>query len=152
MHRNACSDNIIRRLHPITFMYTIDNIELDNVEYYTDLVIAVSRTLLWDTHMSKTVKKCKQMCGMIKIYTGFHYPRNVQLSLYNTLVRRQIEYASPPWSPSHRRDICIVDSVQRSFTKYIFKYTDISYDKICKILNLLPLSYRREVNDIMVLI
>ena len=30
---------ISRRLHPIIFMYTIDNIELDNVEYYTDLIL-----------------------------------------------------------------------------------------------------------------
>ena len=68
-------------------MYTIDNIELDNVEYYTDLGIAVSKTLLLPTHISKTVQKCKQMCGMIKRSTGFHSPRNVQLSLYNTLAK-----------------------------------------------------------------
>ena len=41
---------ISRRLHPITFMYTIDNIELENVDYYTDFGIAVSITLLWDTY------------------------------------------------------------------------------------------------------
>ena len=86
---------ISRRLHPITFMYTIDNIEHDNVEYYTDLGIDVSITLLWHTHISKTVKKCKQMCGMIKRSTGLHSPRNVQLSLYNTMLRSKIEYASP---------------------------------------------------------
>ena len=91
------------------------------------------------------------MCGMIKRSTGFHSPRNVQLSFYNTLVRSKIEYASPLWSSSHRCDIILVESVQRSFTKYVFKYTDISYENRCKTLNLLPLSYRREVNDTMVL-
>ena len=108
---------ISRRLHSITFMYTIDNFELDNVEYFTNLGVAVSINLSWIAITGTTVKTCKQMCGMIKKSTGFHYLRNVQLSLYNTLVRSTIEHASPLWSPSQHCDIIIVESVQRRFTK-----------------------------------
>ena len=87
-------------------MHIIDNIELANVEYFTDLGVAESINLLWDNHICKTVKRS----------TGFHSPRNVQLSFYKTLVRSKIEYASPLWSPNPRRYIILVEFAQRSFT------------------------------------
>lgn len=63
-------------------------------------------------------------------------------------VRPLLEYASPVWSPHHVKDIKLVESVQRSFTKYIRGYYNLPYKQRLISLGLESLELRRLYADL----
>ena len=85
---------------------------------------------------------------MIKRAVGFNAPVNVTISLYHTLVRSNLEYCSSVWSPSTVPDTKAIESIQRAATRYILNYPEIKYGQRCTMLHLHPLSYRREITDL----
>ena len=62
------------------------------------------------------------------------------------LVLSQLEYASEIWSPKSVRLIKLIEGVQRRATRLLLP--NLTYNERLQQLNLLPLVYRREVNDI----
>ena len=79
-------------------------------------------------------------------YTHCIYARK---QLYLTLVRSQMMYSSQLWHPFLLKDIKILEQVQRRATKFILNNYIISYK--CRLiqLNLLPLMYQYELNDLL---
>ena len=69
--------------------------------------------------------------------------------LYIARVRSRLEYATPSvvWSPHTKRNINNLKHVQRRATKFILGRDYSEYERLSK-LNLLPLKYRREINDL----
>lgn len=73
-------------------------------------------------------------------------------ALYCSLVRSTLEYCSTVWAPFYQNAIQRVESVQRKFVKYAQRHitwpdplNPPSYAERCKMLNLDPLSVRRDV-------
>ena len=64
---------------------------------------------------------------------------------------KNLEFSSQAWSPHLKQDIKSLESIQRVTTKYIMGYDERTYDERCKRLQVLPLSYRREVLDLVFL-
>ena len=58
-----------------------------------------------------------------------------------------LEYASVVWSPHTKRNINSLEQVQRRATRFILGRDYSEYERLSK-LNLLPLEYRREINDL----
>lgn len=79
---------------------------------------------------------------------GYNAPENVTTSLYKALIRSNIEYSSPVWCPGKVTQIQALEKIQRNFSSYIMHYPDLDYASRIKTLNLLPLSYRREILDL----
>ena len=55
------------------------------------------------------------------------------------------------WSPHLHSEIKSLETIQRSATRYILNYPEMSYSERCVELQLLPLSFRREISDLMFL-
>ena len=70
------------------------------------------------------------------------------LTLYKTIVRPILEYSSPEWSPQKKKDIKMVECVQRRATKLLGHILDLPYPDRLKILNLTTLEYRRDRADL----
>ena len=68
--------------------------------------------------------------------------------LYITWVRSRLEYASVVWSPYTKINIVKLGQIQRRATRLIIG-RDFSEHECLEKLNLLPLQYRREVNDLL---
>ena len=73
--------------------------------------------------------------------------------LYTALVRPLLEYSSSVWSPyfvKHRR---LIENIQRRATKFILNYPprEVSYINRLDQLNLLPLKFRRQMHDLVLL-
>ena len=60
-----------------------------------------------------------------------------------TYVRPLLEYNSEVWSPSLKRDVILIEQVQRRFTKRLRGYRDLPYVERLKRLNLEMLETRR---------
>jgi hypothetical protein len=89
------------------------------------------------------------MVGLIKRTTGRLASPAVLIKLFKSLVTCHVEYCSQVWSPNHKCDIVLLEQVQRRFTKYILANEDMSYKERLIHLGLVPLSYRREVADLL---
>ena len=56
------------------------------------------------------------------------------------------------WSPHLKNDLVRLESVQHQSTRYILSYRDLDYVTRLRELNLLPLSFVREITDLVLLL
>ncbi len=147
-----CSVLNIARRRRVDFVYTLNGIPLASVDSFKDLGISVTPTLSWGVQIQNIVNKCNRIMGMVKRSVGFGAAHSVKQKLYESLVRSHLEYSSCVWAPHLNCDIRAVEAIQRSATRYILNYPAVlSYPERCASLNLLPLSFRREISDLMFL-
>lgn len=141
--------SITRSVSPLLSTYCMDSSILEHVGNFKDLGIVIDCKLSFRDHICALTSKANSLSAMIKRTVGYYAPYNVTLQLYNSLIRSTVEYSSSVWSPYLNCDIKKLESIQRSMTKYILGYPeDVSYKDRCTMLNILPLSYRRECHDL----
>ena len=63
--------------------------------------------------------------------------------LFCAQVRTIVEYANPFWCPYLKKDIELIENVQRRATKYLHGMQDLTYEQRLRKLNLTTLTYRR---------
>jgi len=137
-----------RSRNPIRYDYSIDGVTLEYVDCFTDLGVIVDCNLNFHSHIDSIVNKSSRVSGMIKRSVGFNAPQSVKLNLYKSLCRSILESASQVWSPHNKEKIRQIEAVQRQMSKFILNDFTTCYTDRCKSLELLPLSYRREIADL----
>ena len=126
----------------------MNNTILANVNSIKDLGVDISSVLGWNDHISRIVNKGNTKLGIIKRTVGYHAPVNVTKTLYSALVRSNLEYGSVVWGGLSSSNAKKIEGVQRRATKYILGYQDLEYKDRLNTLNLMPLSFRREIGDL----
>jgi hypothetical protein len=84
--------------------YTIDGQVLNNVNSAKYLGSNIHKTLSWDDHINKVMKKAHNTL----FFLGRSISRcltNIKAQCYSTLVRPSLEYASTVWSPAKKGSI-----------------------------------------------
>ena len=95
-------------------------------------------------HISNLYKRCSNLAGWI-LRTFTTRDPQVMLTLYKSLVMSRLaEYASHLWSPYLLKHVCLIEKVQRAFTKHISGMCFLSYSKRLEVLKLYSLQRRRE--------
>ena len=144
--------SITRSRINVNYSYVVNDTVLGHVGTFKDLGVVVDCKLNWSIHIQSIVSKTRKVCNLIKRSVGFTAPSIVKLQLYKGLCRSNLEYSSQLWSPHVIKDIKRIESVQRNMTKYIIgshsHMDNLSYTDRCIKLELLPLSYRREIADL----
>ena len=120
----------------------------------SDLGVSVSGNCTWTSHIEQMCSKANRILGLVKKLCGRDI-RDVQTRklLYKALVRPLLEYSSSMWSPyfvKHRR---LIENIQRRATNFILNYPprEVSFINRLDQLNLLPLDFRRQMHDLVLL-
>ena len=107
-----------------------------------DLGVYVDNELKFRHHMVTKVNKANSIMGTIR--RSFKYlDHNTFKLIFCAQVRTIIEYANPFWCPYLKKDIDLVENVQRRATKYLKGMSELSYEQRLRKLNLTTLVYRR---------
>ena len=141
---------ITRKKTPLVHVYHMNSKELLRVDKEKDLGVCVSANFNWDVHIHTITGKANKMLGLLKRTCPLLRDKTVRRTLYLSLVRSQLCYASEVWSPHTVKLKSRVESVQRRATAWILqsKHGEITYQQRLMNLNLLPLCYEREISDL----
>ena len=143
---------VTRKHHSIEYPCTLQDDILRDSENERDLGIWISNNLTWRKQVLEQCSKASKMLGFIKRSTRTITNCKARRTLYFTLVRSQMGYATQLWSPQTIDLISRLERVQRRASKYILDLPFIcetSYKQRLIDLNFLPLSYWHEYLDML---
>ena len=123
-----------------------DRRPLETTENEKDLGVIVDKNLTFENHINETLKKCRNLCGLIMGMITFK-TKEIMIPLYKALVRPIIEYANSVWCPYKMKHIKAIERIQRNFTKRVFGIQKLNYNDRLKYLKLPSLEYRRVRGD-----
>jgi hypothetical protein len=127
--------------------YTVDGGFLSESCRVKDLGVWLKTDLKVTTHCVNIVASAKKRAIMIKRC----FVSNDSTTLtwaFKVFVRPILEYASPVWSPHLIKDIKLIESVQRTFTKLLPNLYNVPYLDRLKALGLESLELRRLKADL----
>jgi len=113
----------------------------------SDLGVTILKYLCFSEHTANITRKAHQRANLIH---RCFISKNTDLLVraFRTYVRFMLEYNSPVWSPLLKKDIILVESVQRRFTKRISGLATMTYQSRLKSLNLESLEARKLRSDL----
>ena len=144
---------ISRKKSPITYDYTLGTVKLIRVCNEKDLGVITSCELAWDLHINSIISKANKMLGVLKRTSTHLTDIKTRRTLYLSLVKSQLCYATEVWSPVNNIQLSKrVESVQRRATRWILMSRgELCYKERLLALNLLPLTFDREIKDLVFL-
>ncbi|MES9905174.1 MAG: reverse transcriptase family protein [Sedimenticola sp.] len=121
-------------------------INVEQIKLEKDIGVNFDNELKFSEHIAICVKKANQKLGLIR-RSFDHLDKDMFITLYKSLVRPTLEYASVIWSPTLKKDIVAIENVQRRATKLVKELSSLSYEERLKNLGLPTLIYRRDRAD-----
>ena len=123
-------------------------------DHFKDLEVTFDQGCRFNYHVDIIVGKAFKMLGFLMRCSKWFRDIDSILSLYKSIVRSNLEYATTIWCPYYTSYIDKIETVQRRFTRFIFKKFHIpytNYEDRLMILNLESLHVRRQKADLITL-
>ena len=138
----------------VVFDYSLGENPLMFVDSEKDLGVNVNPSFNFNDHCEMLISKANQQFGILKRTCHFINDIKRRRALYLALVRSQFEHCSPVWQPNGSTMITKFENFQKKCLKWILSEEELSYGlegvyvKKCRQVNLLPLSLRFKMNDL----
>jgi hypothetical protein len=123
---------------------------MENVNSIRDLGVEISGDLEPSAHVIDIVTKSQRKINLLMRVIKTKNPR-IYRKAYVSLVRPLLEYASVVWCPAYKKDIEMIENVQRSFSRKVFARCGLTKDSYLgriKFLRLTLLTGRRLLADL----
>ena len=127
--------------------YEMGECTIPSKNFCRDLGVFIGKDIYYRHHYEILSRNCHYFCRKLKYsFTS----RNVDflIFMYRTYVLPKLDYASCVWSPYFKKDVDLLENVQRKFTKFLPEMFNVPYLERLKILNLVTLEERRIFLDI----
>jgi len=125
-----------------TATYNIDSNILPTVSTVTDLGVDIDSKLKFSVHINRVVRKAMTRSYLLARCFVSH-DTNTLVKAFKVYVRPLVEYCSSVWSPHYAKDIKLIESVQRKFTKRLSGLWGVSYTERLRRTGLERLDIRR---------
>lgn len=132
--------------------FTISDSVISNSNSHRDLGVVVCGNLSWLQHYNKICANCYQALHLMRRSLPVTAPVSLKRNLYLCLVRSHLAYCSQLWCPRFLKDISMLERIQRRASKFILNDFTSDYKTRLVNLNLLPLMYWLELQDLLFLI
>ena len=99
---------------------------------------------MWSSHVSNICNKTRRLIGILYRRFYKHSSPNTLLRLYTSFIRPHLEYAAAAWDPFLKKDIALLEDVQKFALRVCTKTWDTSYDDLLLTSHLPPLQERRQ--------
>ena len=99
--------------------YSIENVPISVSQSHRDIGVMVRGDLSWSDHYSHICSRA--YCSLYQIRRSFSSVAHISVKkrLYLSVVRSKLSYCSQLWRPHLKKDILLLERVQRRVTKYI---------------------------------
>lgn len=138
----------------LQYSYKIGGVILKRVEVVRDLGVILDPKLIFDKHIENITNNAFKNLGfVIRVCKHFTEISCIKL-VYFAYVRSGLEYASSIWSPCYSIYKEKIERIQSIFLKHLnyrLKRESSEYLDSCRTHNLLPLTIRRELLDMLLL-
>ena len=128
--------------------YEIQGKELGEIDEEKDLGVFFDNTFKAGINCFKAAKKGNKVLGMIR-RTFECRSKGVILNLYKSLVRPHLEYCVQAWRPHYKKDIDVLEKVQRRAARMIAGCGEMNYESRLKHTGLTTFETRRERADML---
>ena len=126
--------------------YRIDGKDIGIVREEKDLGVIVTDDFKVAKQCNKAASKGNQKLGMIRrSFTCKN--KDIMMKLYKSIVRPSLDYCVQAWRPHLKKDIEILERVQKRATRMITECKGKEYEKRLECVNLTTLETRRERAD-----
>ena len=144
------------QMYTSSYQYFLGNSPLNYVECEKDLGVDVTPKLCWNAHCERIYSKACQQLGIVKRNGHIITDSRRRRALYLSLVRSQFENCSIVWRPSTLTMQNKLESLQKRAIKWIFceenrSYSSEEYLRKCKSIDILPLTLKFDLNDLIFL-
>ena len=127
--------------------YTLGTEVLQSSEKEKDLGVIIQTNLKVDQQVKKVSQTCNRILSQIGRSFTCKEPE-LMLKIFKTYVLPHIDYGATVWSPHHKKDIKVIESIQRRFTRMIPCMQGLDYTERCAALGLTTLEQRRIRQDL----
>ena len=137
-----------------TFTYHLNNSPLIFVDVEKDLGVDITPRLSWNSQCDRLYNKACQQLGIVRRNGHIVTDPKCRRALYLSLVRSQFENCSIVWRPTSSSLTKKLESLQKRAIKWILSeeghsYSPELYVQKCKFLDILPLSAKFDLNDLL---
>ena len=126
--------------------YEMDEHKLKKSASERDLGVIICNTGKPSQQCITAARKANSTLGMIKRNIKSR-DKDIIVRLYKTLVRPKLEYCVQAWNPFLKKDIEVLEKVQKRATKLISGCRNYNYEERLRYLDLQPLVVRRIRGD-----